>query len=64
MSMTKDNLRRVIALGHELNIRAMDVERELVQADRNYPICGTAKTGSLRRTSMEMTRALAELRKP
>jgi len=41
-------------------VRAESVDRE----PHSWPITGTAVTGALRRTSMDLTRALAALRKP
>jgi hypothetical protein len=57
-----EKISRVITLATELITRAEHVETE-AEADGSF-ISGTAATGALRRTSMELTRALADLRRP
>jgi hypothetical protein len=57
-----EKITRVITLATELITRAEYVETE-AEADGSF-ISGTAATGALRRNSMELTTALAELRRP
>jgi hypothetical protein len=52
---------RVVQLIHVFMERAHEVT---YAPEFDYPISGTAATGALRRTSMELTRALADLRRP
>jgi hypothetical protein len=59
--MTLEKIKRVRALLSEFQIRASRVE---VEDDEYSGITGTAACGALRRTSMELTRALADLRRP
>lgn len=69
--MTPRGLRLAIACANEFLARAADVETKL---DRHIYEDGTTETyipldeskllGALRRQSMELTRALAEMRKP
>jgi hypothetical protein len=61
--MNLDKLVHVLALTEELNDRANVVLADAERGD-DWPIVGTAATGALRRTSMELTRALADLRRP
>ncbi len=45
-------------------MRAAKVVKSQIDADPTCLISGTKKTGTLRRASLDLTRALAELRKP
>jgi hypothetical protein len=54
-------IKRGIDLSQEFRERAGQVETD---ADNRWLILGTAATGALRRTSIELTRALADLRRP
>jgi hypothetical protein len=38
--------------------------KAVIKENKDDWICGTQATGALRRSSMELTRALAEMRKP
>jgi hypothetical protein len=59
--MNLDKLAQVLGLIEELNHRANVVLTDAERGD-DLPIVGTKATGALRRTSMELTRALAGLR--
>ena len=61
--MNLDKLATVLGLTEELNHRANVVLAD-TERGNDWPIVGTAATGALRRTSMELTRALADLRRP
>lgn len=53
---------------HRIQQRIAAVKEELKRTQepkfRTWPITGTAATGALRRASMDLTRALAGMRKP
>jgi hypothetical protein len=59
--MTLDKIDRVITLARQFESRAREAKAS--QTELGF-IVGTAATGALRRTSMELTRALADLRRP
>jgi hypothetical protein len=59
--MNLEKIKRVRALISQFQIRAAAVE---IDEEIHGFITGTKATGALRRTSMELTRALAELRRP
>lgn len=44
--------------------RASAYEARLDREDVSYEFCGTAESAALRRASMELTRALAKMRRP
>jgi len=58
--MTKSKLQECRKLALDFNKLALDVIMDL--GDKGYIITGTKRTGKLRRLSMDLTRALAELR--
>ena len=60
--MNLEKLAAVLGLTEELNHRANVVLADAERGD-DWPIVGTAATGALRRTSMELTKALANLRR-
>ena len=41
-----------------------DVLKEMERDNRNYNIVGTRATGELRRRSLDLTRSLADMRRP
>jgi hypothetical protein len=57
-----EKINRVLKLSREFGERQFAVKSET--DEHGYFITGTAATGALRRTSMELTRALADLRRP
>ena len=59
--MNLAKIRRALSLMQEFGRR---VDTALADDPDGHFIGGTAATGALRRTSMELTRALAELRRP
>lgn len=61
MSMTKEQLRVVIGLCNGVIALAKEAESE--NPDSRF-IYGSKTSGALRRRSMDLTRALAEMRKP
>ena len=59
--MNLNRIDRVISLAQPFEARAREVKLTLLD---NGFVTGTAATGALRRTSMEPTRALTDLRRP
>lgn len=66
--MNRQTLGEVEREVHRFMARIAEVKDELKREQepigRTWPITGTAATGALRRASMDLTRALAEMRKP
>jgi hypothetical protein len=58
--MKKHKVEHARRLAREFNALALDV----VQESNDNWLWGSKKTGALRRKSMDLTRALAEMRKP
>jgi hypothetical protein len=56
-----EKIGRVLGLVRQFQIRAGEITSD---AENEHLIVGTAATGALRRTSMELTRALTDLRRP
>lgn len=62
MTMTRENLQRCIALAQDFVLKARD---RIVEIDNNeYYSVGTKRSGAVRRASLDLTRALADLRRP
>ena len=60
--MTLEKIRRVLRLAQEFGNRATLVLDDMDANDGHFFV-GTKASGALRRTSMELTRALADLRR-
>jgi hypothetical protein len=56
--MNHEKIHRVVFLIREF------LDRTDLLLNDEYPIVGTKESGALRRTSMELTRALSDLRRP
>jgi hypothetical protein len=61
--MNARTISRVVKRANELIARS-DTALADTESHTGYIIVGTKATGALRRTSMELTRALADLRRP
>lgn len=61
--MKPENVKLAQQLAHQFIARAVAYEKR-VKDDPTYTLCGTAEGGALRRTSMDLTRALTQMRKP
>lgn len=62
--MNRDTLGAVQRAIARFEEAATAVERQCLHKKSGWPICGTKESGALRRASMDLTRALAELRRP
>lgn len=61
--MNKTGIEKAIAEAEEFIERANAALDEAIDSKYTHSLYPTAKTGALRRQSMELTRALAEMRK-
>jgi hypothetical protein len=62
--MRKEPIEKVIEEAKHTIEAAEEVLREAEERGYKYGIWGSKATGTLRRRSMDLTRALAEMRKP
>ncbi len=62
--MTKNDVEKAECLALEFARRATQLLLKLGPEDMDADLCGSKDTGALRRASMELTRALADMRRP
>ena len=62
--MNKTGIQKAMEAAEEFIERASAVLDEEADSKYTHSLYPSAKTGALRRQSMELTRALAEMRKP
>jgi hypothetical protein len=64
MAINTSALEESISEAQRFIKRARECVVELKEDERDYYIVGTAKSGAVRRASMDLSRALSKLRKP
>lgn len=62
--MTRDTLLMAIKEAERFAAVAKRLRDEWRKAEIDYPVVGTRLSGSVRRASLDLTRALADMRKP